>query len=66
LTNNKELTTLPASVGNLTCLDFVSVMGSNINTETLPKDITQYMDVSDDFWEINFPAEMKRHCAAFD
>jgi hypothetical protein len=66
LTNNKELTTLPASVGKLTCLDFVSVMGSNINTETLPKDITQYMDVSDDFWEINFPAEMKRHCAAFD
>jgi hypothetical protein len=66
LTNNKELTTLPASVGNLTCLDFVSVMGSNINTETLPKEITQYMDVSDDFWEINFPAEMKRHCAAFD
>ena len=66
LTNNKELTTLPASVGNLTCLDFVSVMGSNINTETLSPEITKYMDVSDDFWEINFPPEMKRHCAAFD
>ena len=66
LTNNKELTTLPASVGKLTCLDFVSVMGSNINTETLSPEITKYMDVSDDFWEINFPPEMKRHCAAFD
>lgn len=66
LTNNKELTTLPASVGKLTCLDFVSVMGSNIQQETLPKEITQYMDVSDDFWEINFPPEMKQHCSAIE
>lgn len=66
LTNNKQLTTLPASVGKLTCLTFLSVMGSNINTEKLPKEITEYMNVSDDFWEIDFPPEMRRNCAAFD
>ena len=62
LTNNKELTTLPASIVKLTCLDFVSVMGSNIDIEKLPKEILKYMDVSDDFWEINFPPEMRKNC----
>ena len=66
LTNNRELTTLPASVGSLTCLDFVSVMGSNIDRASLPKEITTYMDVSDDFWEINFPPEMRKNCKAVD
>ena len=62
LTNNKELTTLPKSVSNLSCLDFISVMGSNIDIENLPKDILPYMDPSSDFFTVNFPAKMKKHC----
>jgi hypothetical protein len=66
LTNNKQLTTLPASVAKLTCLDFVSVMGSSIDVEKLPEEIKRYMDPSDDFWDINFPPEMKKNCRATD
>jgi hypothetical protein len=66
LTNNNELTTLPASISKLTCLDFVSVMGSSIDIESLPAEIKQYMDPTDDFWEINFPPEMKQHCKSIN
>ena len=59
LTNNKELTTLPSSITKLTCLDFVSVMGSSIDIEKLPKEIFKYFDPTDDFWEVNFPPDMK-------
>lgn len=62
LTNNKELTTLPESLANCTCLDFVSVLGSSIDSESLPAKIKQYMDVSEDIWEVNFPAEMRGDC----
>lgn len=62
LTNNKNLTTLPASIGKLTCLDFVSIIGSNIDVESLPEEITRYMDVNGEFWDVHFPEEMKTHC----
>lgn len=62
LTNNKQLTTLPESIVKLTCLDFLSVMGSSIDIEKLPKEIFKYFDPSDVFWDINFPPEMRGNC----
>jgi Leucine-rich repeat (LRR) protein len=62
LTNNKELNTLPKSIAKLSCLDFISVMGSNIEIDNLPKDILPYMDPTSDFFTVNFPAKMKKHC----
>lgn len=62
LTNNKELTTLPKSTAKLSCLDFISVMGSNIDIENLPKEILPYMEPTNDFFTVNFPPEMKKHC----
>ena len=62
LTNNRELTTLPSSITKLTCLDFVSVMGSSIDIGKLPKEIFKYFDPTDDFWEVNFPSDMKGDC----
>lgn len=62
LTNNKELTTLPKSIAKLSCLDFISVMGSNINIEKLPKEILPYMEPTEDFFTVKFPDEMKKHC----
>ena len=62
LTNNKQLTTLPESIVKLTCLDFLSVMGSSIDVDKLPKEIFKYFDPSDVFWDINFPPEMRGNC----
>lgn len=63
LTNNKKLTTLPASVSQLTCLDFFSVEGSNVDPNKLPPEILKYITPTDDnIYEVNFPPEMKRHC----
>jgi len=59
LTNNRNLTTLPASIGTLACLDFVSVINCGIDIESLPKEITRYINPADEFWEVNFPPEMK-------
>lgn len=59
LTNNRRLTTLPASVGALACLDFISVINCAIDVESLPKEITRYIDPVGEFWDINFPPEMR-------
>ncbi len=59
LTNNRKLTTLPASVGTLACLDFISVINCAIDVESLPKEITRYIDPVGEFWDINFPPEMR-------
>jgi len=62
LTNNTKLTTLPKSISKLTCLDFLSVMGSSIDVDKLPSEITKYMTPTEDFFIIEFPPEMKTHC----
>jgi hypothetical protein len=62
LTNNKELSTLPKSIAKLSCLDFISVMGSNIDIDNLPKEILPYMEPTSDFFTVNFPPEMKKYC----
>jgi Leucine-rich repeat (LRR) protein len=62
LTNNQKLTTLPTSISKLTCLDFLSVMGSSIDVDKLPNEILEYMTPTDDFFIIQFPPEMKTHC----
>jgi hypothetical protein len=60
LTNNKNLTTLPASIGTLACLDFVSVINCGIDVESLPKEITRYINPVGEFWDVNFPPEMRK------
>jgi len=62
LTNNSELTELPSSIVNLTCLDFISIMGTPINPESLPEEMKEYVTIDGEFWNVHFPEEMKTHC----
>lgn len=63
LINNKNLTTLPESLADLTCLQFVTIRDCGINYDTLSPKILKYFTPSDgDFWEVNFPPEMTRDC----
>ena len=63
LTNNKKLSKIPKSVIKLTCLDYFSVEGSNVDPNKLPKELLQYITPTEDgIYEMNFPPEMRTHC----
>jgi hypothetical protein len=62
LANNKNLTTLPESIINLTCLQFVSITNCGIEVDKLSPEILKYFNPIGDFWEVNFPPEMMGNC----
>jgi hypothetical protein len=62
LTNNEELTTLPESITEIYCLDFISVLGSTQlidGTENLPEKVKNFFDISPKatLWDTNRPDE---------
>jgi hypothetical protein len=62
LTNNEELTTLPESITEIYCLDFISVLGSTqliSGTENLPEKVKNFFDISPGatLWDTNRPDE---------
>ena len=62
LTNNKKLSTLPESITEIYCLDFISVLGTEqlINsTENLPEKVKTFFDISpgSTLWDTNRPDE---------
>ena len=59
LTDNKELTTLPKSISKLYCLTFLSVLGSSVDVENLPKELYKYMTPTEDFFIVDFPEELR-------
>ena len=61
LTNNIELERLPKSMVNLTCLEFVSIEGSNPDI-IIPDVLRKYMTIDEDFFLVEFPDNMKQHC----
>ena len=63
VTNNVELTTLPESLLNCYCLEFISVEGSkNLKINNVPKNLAKYLRVGDLLWEPDFPDEIKDKC----
>ena len=62
LTNNEKLTTLPESITEIYCLDFISVLGSDnlVNgIENLPEKVKNFFDISPGatLWDTNRPDE---------
>ena len=63
VTNNVELTTLPESLLNCYCLEFISVEGSkNLKINNVPKNLAKYLRVGDILWEPDFPDEIRDKC----
>lgn len=67
LTNNEQLTTLPESITEIYCLDFISVLGSTQlidGAETLPEKIKNFFDISPGatLWDTNRPDEYLDLC----
>jgi hypothetical protein len=62
LANNENLTTLPESIINLTCLQFVAVTDCGIDVDNLSPKILKYFNPVGNFWEVNFPPEMMGNC----
>jgi hypothetical protein len=63
VTNNVDLTTLPESLLNCYCLEFISVEGSkNLKIDNVPKNLAKYLRVGDLLWEPDFPDEIKDKC----
>ena len=62
VTNNQELTTLPGTLLNCPCLTFISKQGSALDIKKVPEPLAQYLTVSDELWEPNFPDEITDKC----
>jgi hypothetical protein len=64
LTNNSKLTTLPESIADIYCLDFISILGTdNINIEALPEKVKQFFDINGTLWDTNRPEEYFDLCS---
>lgn len=60
--SNKELRTLPESLADLVCLNFVNTIGTNLDVSELPEKIHRYFSVGEDYLDPNFPEEMRGNC----
>jgi hypothetical protein len=63
ITNCPNLVSVPESLENCRCLEFLSFEGSGIKPGDLPSGMSKYVtSEEDDIYEIAYPPEMKQHC----
>jgi hypothetical protein len=63
ITNCPNLTTIPESISQCHCVEFLSLEGSGVSSENLPSGLMKYVESEEEgVYEIAYPPEMKQHC----
>ena len=63
ITNCPKLTSIPQSISQCHCVEFLSLENSGVGPNDLPPELMKYVESEEEgVYEIAYPSEMKQHC----